>query len=75
MKKLATVFIVALMVTGLTTSAFAFGPSGHERGQDSRNYQIEKVRGAHHIKHGHGWNHHVRYGHSHNNRLGHDLGR
>jgi len=44
MKKLATIFITGLMVVGLTTSAFAVGPVGQERGRDNRSYQSNNVQ-------------------------------
>jgi len=87
MKKLATMFIAALMVAGLTTSAFAVGPVGQERGRDNRSYQNENVRGGsqgryesgrngNHGRFGHGWGHHGAYAHgwSHHSRFGHGYG-
>ena len=88
MKKLTTLFITALMVTGLTTSAFAAGPAGNERGRDDReSYRSETVRGGfqgryergrnvHHGRHVYNRAQHSGYGRGwgHHDRYGHGWG-
>ncbi len=88
MKKLASLFIAALKVTGLATSAFAAGPAGYDRGRDGRTYQSQNERDGHQGGYAkqerhydrysrHGWGHHGRYGHNwdHHNRFWHGWGR
>jgi hypothetical protein len=57
MKKIATILITVFLVTGLTTSAFAFGPDRGERGRYDRRGEYSRSwhdnyrgqdRGRHH---------------------------
>ena len=48
MKKIKMIFIVVLVVTGLATSAFAFGPDGHEWRGNYRDGRYEQRRFEHH---------------------------
>lgn len=67
-KKWATLLMAALLATGLTTSAFAAGPAGSDRGRDNGFSRSEKARGVsqaryeggqtrHHDGYQHGWGH------------------
>jgi len=45
-KKWATLLMAALLATGLTTSAFAAGPAGYDRGRENGFSRSEKARGV-----------------------------
>ncbi|OPY14386.1 MAG: hypothetical protein A4E66_00406 [Syntrophus sp. PtaB.Bin001] len=69
MKKIATILIAAFMVTGLTTSAFAFGPDWGDRGRNDRHGEYSRSWHDNYRGHDQGRPHYDRHNYDRHHRV------